>query len=334
MKRFELVQSDMFPRYDVKITLKPSYRCNQKCWYCPEYDNKSKMWTLEDCNRVIEKLTELPSRFERLFIYMYGGEPTLSKYWEYIQLRLSEAFADRQVYFQTQTNMSIKPDRLDNFLTEFNQQKSESHEVNICSSYHLGKQNVNDFIDKMNICETHNSMGYCFFSTEIPKEKQTIAEFNAIEARFPGMCKLKFTVIPNLTILRLPGYTHLFDDEYLVGDDKGEYIEYRYFLRKYPHLEQHLEHGWTFSVDDEHMNYADVINRKIYKQFKYKKCTAGRKGVVVDHNLLVYHCNDDFEMGINSTGITELDLHTYLNRDAICLNCSCWDGLDFKKYEA
>ena len=54
----------------------------------------------------------------------------------------------------------------------------------------------------------------------------------------------------------------------------------------------------------------------------------------MDHNLMVYHCNDDFETGINATKLKELDLNTYLNRDAICLNCSCWDGLDFKKYEA
>lgn len=334
MKSFELIPSRAFPQYDVKITLKPSYRCNQKCWYCPEYDNKSQLWTDDSCEAVIDKLSNLPDRFKNVFIYMYGGEPTLSPHWEYIQMRLSEMYIERNVFFQTQTNMSIKPERLDKFLLNFNQLKPDTHIMDICSSYHLGKQHVDQYIDKMKICESHGSLGLCHFSTEIPRELQTLEEFNKLESAFPGMCKLKFTVIPNLTIRRLPGYTHLFDDEYLVGDDKGEYMEYRYFMRKYPHLERYLEHGWTFNVDGEEMNYTDVVNRKIYKQFKYKKCTAGSKGVVIDHNLLVYHCNDDFEMGINSTELSEVDLETYLNRDSICLNCSCWDGLDFKKYEA
>lgn len=334
MKSFELVSTELFPSYDVKITLKPSYRCNQKCWYCPEYDNKSRLWDDSACEAVLNKLSTLPERYKKIFLYMYGGEPTLSPHWEHLQMEISNMFPTRDIYFQTQTNMSIKPSRLESFLTEFNQIKPDNHIINICSSYHLGKQRVAEFIDKMRICQENNSLGLCHFSTEIPREQQTLDEFNAIESEFPGMCKLKFTVIPHLTTKKLPGYVHLLDDEYLVGTDKGEYMEYRYFLRKYPHLVQYLEQGWTFDVDGEQMNYADVVNKKIYKQFKFKKCTAGSKGVVIDHNLMVYHCNDDFETGINATSLHKVNLDTYLNRDVICLNCSCWDGLDFKKYEA
>ncbi len=157
MKSFELIPSRAFPQYDVKITLKPSYRCNQKCWYCPEYDNKSQLWTDDSCEAVLDQLSNLPDRFKNVFIYMYGGEPTLSPHWEYIQMRLSEMYIERNVFFQTQTNMSIKPERLDKFLLNFNQLKPDTHIMDICSSYHLGKQHVDQYIEKMKICESKGS---------------------------------------------------------------------------------------------------------------------------------------------------------------------------------
>ena len=56
IKSFEIIKSDYWPDYDLKITLKPSFRCNHKCWFCTEYSNNTKTWTLEQCNEVLLKL--------------------------------------------------------------------------------------------------------------------------------------------------------------------------------------------------------------------------------------------------------------------------------------
>ena len=333
MKRFELIPSDEWFDYDLKITLKPCYRCNQCCWYCPEYDNKSNMWTLQQCNQVIETLQDIPEDKENVFIYFYGGEPTLSKYWEYLHFELSSRLADRNIFFQTQTNMSINKTRLEDFLKSFREKTPENHNIDICNSYHLGKQSVDSYIEKMTVCDKYDSLGLCFFSTEIPKEEQFIREFTSIADIFPDRLKLKFTVLPQLKLRYKHTYGHLFNDEYLMGTDNGEYIEYRYFMRKYPYLEEYLEESWNFNVDGVEKNYVDVINEKIYTKFKYTRCTAGSKGIVIDHNQKVYHCNDDFENNINITPLAEVDMSTYLSRDSICLNCQCWDGLDFVKYK-
>ena len=61
------------------------------------------------------------------------------------------------------------------------------------------------------------------------------------------------------------------------------------------------------------------------------KCACGLKNIVIDHNLKIYHCNDDFYNNINITDIRDLDLNTYLNKYVRCLNNACYDGLDHKK---
>ena len=58
IKSFELVKTNDWPDYDLKITLKPSFRCNHKCWFCTEYSNKTKTWTIEQCDQVLKKLKE------------------------------------------------------------------------------------------------------------------------------------------------------------------------------------------------------------------------------------------------------------------------------------
>ena len=81
---FEIIQHPEWFDYDLKITLKPTFKCNHRCWFCNEYDNSTQSWTQEQCDVVLDKLKEIPSNKKRIFFYFYGGEPTRSKYWEYL----------------------------------------------------------------------------------------------------------------------------------------------------------------------------------------------------------------------------------------------------------
>lgn len=329
---FKLIPTSSWPEYDVKITLKPSFKCNQMCWFCSEYDNNTRVWDESRCDLVLNKLAELPERYQNVFIYIYGGEPTLSKSWEYLQYSLVKLFSNRELYIQTQTNLSLNASRLDNFLLEINKIKQESHEVNICSSYHIGKQDVTEFIHKMSICEQHGSLGLCFFSTEIAKEEQMLHDWDKLIEKYPDHIKLKFTEIGDLlTRTDVEGYDHLLDDEYLVGDDAGMSLEYRYWVKKFPQWKQYSETGWNFDVDGHVLNYSEVKAKKINRKFKYMKCECGNKGAVIDHNLVVYHCNDDCYNDINGKKLTDVNFNEYFQRPVRCLNAECYDGLDFKK---
>ena len=329
MKSFKLIKTQHYPEFDLKVTLKPCFRCNHNCWFCEEYDNASPVWTKDDCDFVIEKLKDIPKDKKKIFFYFYGGEPTLSKYWEYLNYKILEDFNDRELFIQTQTNLSIDKDRLKQFCKNV-----EGQPVDICSSYHMGKQKVKDFIEKMHICNEYGVLGLCFFSTEIPKEEQFIHEFNTIAAEFPNKLKVKFTEIDSLVDRRdIKGYEHLFDHKQLVGTDRGKSMEYRYFTTAYPELTDYFEEGWNFECDDEVKNYSTVKAENIHKQFKYWKCDCGTKHAVIDHTLTVYHCNDFCYKDTLPTKLDEIDFSEYFNKSQRCLVNACYDGLDHAKYK-
>lgn len=331
MKKFSLIKTPDWPEYDIKVTLKPTFKCNHKCWFCSEYDNATKQWSKEQCDMVIHKLSEIPGDKRKIFFYFYGGEPTLSRFWEYLNESLVNTFQERELFIQTQTNMSLTSKRLEKFLSNINKIKSDKHTIDICSSYHLNKQPVEEFIDKMQICTNHNSCGLCFFSTELPEKAQTIREFNLLNDHFPGKIKLRFTETNNLVNKNIAGYKKYLDDDYLVGTDSGKSLEFRYWLREYPQWKKYFEQGWDFDVDGDIFNFSEVSGNNIHMKFKYMKCECGVKNMVIDHNLNVYHCNDDFYNNINVSSLNDVDISTYFNRYVRCLNSACYDGLDFTK---
>lgn len=332
VETFELIQTDEWPEYDLKITLKPCFKCNHHCWFCEEYDNKTKTWTKEQCNAVLDKLKQVPNYKKKIFIYFYGGEPTLSKHWEYLNFEIIKIFNDRKLFIQTQTNLSIEKDRLKKFLNQINSVKKDNHIIDICSSYHLDKQKVETFIEKMHICEKYNALGRCFFSTELPKKEQTLTELKKIADVFPEKLTMRFTEKDNLNNLGIKGYEEYLKDDYLLGEDNGKSLEYRYWLKYYPELKKYFEPGWNFKVNDKILNFSDVSGNNIHRKFKLMKCDCGVKNLVIDHNLNVYHCNDDFYNGINTIKLNELNMDTYLSKPVRCLNNHCYDGLDHKKY--
>jgi len=327
--KFEIIKTAQFPEYDLKVTLKPSFKCNHACWFCNEYNNTSTQWSEADCAAVISKLSQIPVSKRRLFFYFYGGEPTLSRYWEHLHFELIKIFSDRELFLQTQTNLSIAYDRLEVFLQTAT---TCTAKIDICSSYHIGKQSVDEFSKKLYLSNKYNAMGLCFFSTEIGREDQFLSEFNLLNSRFPGKIKLKFTEIENLTFLNLPDYKVHLTDDYLRGDDNGKSLEYRYFTRKYPHFKEYFEEGWNFNIDGTVKNYSEVKASKIHTKFKHMWCECGKKNIVIDHTLQVYHCNDDYNKQIRGANLADIDVNAFLKSDVVCINTTCYDGLDHVKY--
>tara|TARA_B100001093_G_scaffold154879_1_gene147549 strand:+ start:3527 stop:4555 length:1029 start_codon:yes stop_codon:yes gene_type:complete len=332
IKTFELIKNDDWPEYDMKITLKPTFKCNHECWFCGEYDNLSKSWDLEQCNNVLKKLEEIPDDRQHLFFYFYGGEPTLSKYWEYLNYEIIKMFPEKKLFLQTHSNLSLNKNRLKKFLSTVNNIKKSNHTVNICNSYHIGKQSVKTYVEKMDICNAYDCLGYCFFSTEIPKKEQMLNELNYILKKFPTKLVMKFTEIENLLFKNIDGYNEFKTDDYLIGNDNGKSLEYRYWMKYHPELRKYFEDSWTFLINgSEKINYSDVKGKNIHKSFKFTKCDSGKKNVIIDHNLKVYRCNDYNYKNINPQDLQDLNFKTFLSKCEICLLDSCCDGLDFKK---
>ena len=68
MKSFKQIKTEEWFDYDLKITIKPCFKCNHKCWFCSEYDNSTSVWTKDHCDLVIEKLAMIPKDRKKIFI--------------------------------------------------------------------------------------------------------------------------------------------------------------------------------------------------------------------------------------------------------------------------
>ena len=321
MNLFELIPTDEYPTFDFKVTLKPSFRCNQACWFCTEYDNNSYEWSKVDCNKVLDKLDNVLKPYQSIFIYFYGGEPTLSKYYEYLHYEITRRHKHKKLFIQTQTNGSMETERLKTFLNTL--ELYDGHTLDISTSVHLNKQKIENLIDKLKILREYNVLGNIFPSTEYLHEEQFIEELKLMIQEFDNKVKIKFTEIGLGVINSREAQLYPLDQ----GDIKS--FEFRYFTQKYPFLLNHLEEGFNFQVDDKVVNYSIVKAKDIHKQVRFMKCECGTKNLVIDHNLKMYRCNDDF---YNNVGIQDISEDIVI-KNKYCLNKACYDGLEFKKWK-
>jgi MoaA/NifB/PqqE/SkfB family radical SAM enzyme len=324
---FKLVQTPDYPDFDLKITLKPSFRCNQNCWFCEEYDNAASDWSEADCELVLSSLDDILGEYrdKKVFIYFYGGEPTLSKNWENIQYAIVKNHPGNELFIQTQTNMSINRKRLGGFLKKINSIKSAKHTIDICSSYHLQKQRVEIFKEKMAICEQYDALGLCFFNTDYLNEEQFLNEFYYLCEHYPEKMKLRFTEIGDGVDTKLEAKKY-------PKTDNLEAFEFNYFMKKYPQLNKYFEQGFNFDVDGKIMNFSEVNANNIHKKFKLMRCECGSKNLVIDHNLMTYQCNDDFYNNHSSVHLSVLDFGSMISKEKYCMNNECYDGLEFVKW--
>lgn len=303
MKSFEL-NRDYNRNFDLKITLKPTYKCNQMCSFCMEYNNSFESWDIETVDLLCKKLEELPEKFKNIFIYYYGGEPTLFKYLEYLTSNLFKTFKNRNVFIQCQTNGSISFERIKNF---------NYNNFEFCTSYHLGKQDIHEFIDKLKLMRKMNILGYCFINTEMDKEEQFIKEFNILKEIIPDKLKMRFTFYPNATIR-----------------------DYDYFIKKYPFLNNFCEEQFEFNVDGEVIGYDEFYNKRM-NTFKNMKCRCSAMSVVINWDKSVFYCDDETRVLLNPHNrklllLKDLDFNTFFRPFKICQEMWCHRGLDFSKY--
>jgi hypothetical protein len=241
--------------YDIKIMMQPSFMCNQKCWFCTEWDNNTKIWDKDDCDKVLKMLSTLPEDKKSIYFLFHGGEPTLCKHWEYFHYKLIDMWRDRELFIQTQTNLSINYNRLEKFLSDITKHKSAHHVIDIHGSYHLDKQHVDDYVKKMTLIQDYVGFGAVSFSAEIVhKTQKTLDEYQQlVQCLPPGKVFYRSTIVNDpINVFKdgnagkgrmLPPheferYSELIkeDPEYYLGKDDGGLIEYKYMKRYYPEL--------------------------------------------------------------------------------------------------
>ncbi|RLA77000.1 MAG: hypothetical protein DRG78_18070 [Epsilonproteobacteria bacterium] len=313
MECFKTTQNN----YTHKITLKPSVRCDQQCWFCDEYDNNESDWSLEDSENIILKIKEMFSCDDKLFIYLYGGEPLLYKHWENLIFELLDL--DLDISIQIQTNLSISNKRLELFYSNISH--VDQPRLEFCSSYHLGKQKVNDFVEKLNTLKKFNGLGYCFFNTDVGLETQFKDEFLIVKKVIGNKLKVRFTEADPTNI---PNNYPKEAKEFI-----GKNFDYLYF-KDFDYIKDSLEEEFTFSYDNSIYNFSELISKDL-NEFKLWKCDCGTQNMVIDNNLNVYYCNDDYTN--NHYGIKLKDLNKDFFKLKYCMNDVCHDGLEYRKWK-
>lgn len=283
--------------FDFKVTIKPTLKCNHQCWYCEEYDN-SNHTRLEDMTSIIEHLKLLNKN--NIWIYFYGGEPTINPYWEQLVLDCDIIASN----IQTQSNLSLKLQRLEKFCDTNYRSK-----VTISPSYHISKQPIKEFIYKCSLLEQAGMLAPIFVSTEIKRAEQFKKDFQALYDKFGDKVKVRYT-------------------EY--GNDIT--MEYNYFSPNYSDKEEE----YTFLLDNQSISYYNVRKNRIFEQFKYKRCESGSKHLVINPDGTLYNCNDYYEAGIllpyNILSDWNPNKFKSLFVDNICRVDTCVDGLEYVKY--
>ena len=63
---------------DIAITIAPTYICNMKCEYCFQKDNDKLIMSTETADRIISAITGIISKYKRVNISWFGGEPLIA----------------------------------------------------------------------------------------------------------------------------------------------------------------------------------------------------------------------------------------------------------------
>lgn len=248
---------------DMHVMLQTSYNCNHRCWFCTEWSSNGKSWTKSECDLVVDKLTQLPPEKNKIFIQFHGGEPTLCDHWEYIQYELVDRLKDRELFIQTQTNLSLSKDRLANYLDEIHKRRQKHHVIDINGSYHLGKQHINEYVEKMKMLTPRVAFGGVQFVGEIMcREEKTINEYNILENSFPGQICYRHVVVNQPGKTSIKNRYKTFSETDNTGNRTN--IEYRYTVQNFPELlSRYYPHGWLLRFNTN-MYSADSIWARYY----------------------------------------------------------------------
>lgn len=242
------------------IMLQSSYNCNHRCWFCNEWSKTGRSWSKSECDIVVDKLSMLPDTINKIFIQFHGGEPTLCRYWEYIQYQLVDKLKDRQLFIQTQTNLSLSHSRLESFLEKIHAIRMPNHVIDINCSYHLGMQDVKQYARKLQLITPHVAYGGVQFIGEIVcQQEKTLDELKYLRDRFHDKICYRHVVINNPNITEIKEKYYKFNIKLNEHDSN---FEYRYTLENYPELfSEYYPYGWLLKFNTELYGYDSIWSR-------------------------------------------------------------------------
>ncbi len=249
------------------IEFKPTDNCNFDCSYCCFHDNTTKHLSREQFNNYKKILIERGTDKDEVFLFIYGGEPTMHPDILIYINELSQIYNDKKVKILIQTNG----------------QKWDIKEYTVAC----------DFFDIHNL----NASFSFSFHEEFSKLDQITKRIKYLlnRNRFDVMTymitkdniKRHLSIINILKHLDIPIYvrTILQESEWFLKNDKYN----KYITRDLDDKSFVLYANDTISK----MAFEDLTMNG-YLNFKGYYCTAGVNSVLLSANGKIYRCDMDF----------------------------------------
>jgi organic radical activating enzyme len=290
------------------ITIRLSDRCNFTCNYCSYYDNTEKFFSKQHMIRLFESiLDEVPDR--DIMFYLHGGEPTIVPKLQDILVHVLTKYNKQKISFEIQTNTS-------QHIKWFKKLIPYNECIKfVCSYQHHQNKSFQTWLDKVLFLEDNNMLHCIDFMLEHEHEDEVIDCLQSILDSHSNIIK----------------YISLHYINYTIND-------------KYTGISTHFNKPTDIYKITYNNGKVDLVEKnKIHSnnldEFKFFKCEAGRKNLVVDVNGDVWYClgHKGFGRAINKTKpqfniFKNNMIQSITSKDCICLWSKCYCELWLKKW--
>lgn len=248
------------------IEFKPTDNCNFNCSYCCFHDNSSKHLSDEQFANYLEVLKKMDTPKEEIFLFVYGGEPTMHPKLTEMIIAINQLYKDKKVRTLIQSN-GIKWNSAD---YEKNHFLLKEHDIDYVFSFSFHKEftNITEIVARINYLKMQgvfDVMTYMITRRDIDKHIRNIKIFESL-----GVPLYVRTILQESEWFLTSPYKKYISstpDEtpYILEDEKG-----------------------TRPLSFEDLTMGGYLN------FKGYKCSSGVDAILLASNGKIYRCDMDF----------------------------------------
>ena len=164
------------------IEVRLTSKCNYNCYYCTDLHYNKVPFVKHNTKNMCDLINAAYNIFKKpIYIYIYGGEPTIYPHlYSYLDALVEGIQCDVDITIDIQSNLSLKLDWWKKFCERY---KSVNHYLRICGSYHNTQTTIHDFLSKAVLLKKYGMLNVITFMYN--KQKNVLSDFN-VAVKFLG----------------------------------------------------------------------------------------------------------------------------------------------------
>ena len=158
------VEQDIFT-IEVRLTSK----CNYNCYYCTDLHYNKVPFVIHNVKHICELINTAYEHLNKpIYMYIYGGEPTIYPYlFDYIDGLFEGVNKNVKFTFDIQSNLALKNDWWEKFCKRY---ADNNQTMKVCGSYHNTQTNISTFIKKAIILKKYGMLNMLSFMYNSKKD--------------------------------------------------------------------------------------------------------------------------------------------------------------------